>query len=156
MTASDEGGHRNLIEGALDLFVFAPVGLAAHAVTHLPEVIEEGRHALLGSVGSARRAARNVGTVGGAYAAQAAQRATGTAAEPTAKMAAGALDHVVPGYDNLSASQVIRRLETLSAAELREVEAGERAGRGRQTVLGMVADRLAELEGKGGAPDPQG
>ena len=43
-------------------------------------------------------------------------------------MATGALDHILPGYDNLSASQVIRRLETLSADELREVGAAERAG----------------------------
>lgn len=156
MTASEEGGRRGLLEGALDLFVFAPVGIAAHALTHLPEVIEEGRHAVLGSMGSARKAARNVGTVGGAYAAQAAARASGLTTEETPRMAPGTLDHVIPGYDNLSASQVIRRLETLSASELREVGTGERAGRGRQTVLGAVSERLAELEGNGGAGNPAG
>ena len=71
-------------------------------------------------------------------------------------MATGALDHILPGYDNLSASQVIRRLETLSADELREVGAAERAGRGRQTVLGAVAARLGELEGDGGTRGSQG
>ncbi len=155
MTASDRGGHRRLIEGALDLLIFAPVGIAAHAATHLPEVIAEGRHAVLGSVGNAQRAARNVGTVGGAYAAQAASKVAGQGGEAQ-RMATGALDHILPGYDNLSASQVIRRLETLSADELREVGAAERAGRGRQTVLGAVAARLGELEGDGGTRGSQG
>jgi ferritin-like metal-binding protein YciE len=45
-----------------------------------------------------------------------------------------------PDYDLLSAGQVIRRLPTLSPAELDAIEAYERAHRGRSTVLRRIED----------------
>ncbi|MGH9224868.1 MAG: hypothetical protein ACRD2W_14085 [Acidimicrobiales bacterium] len=50
-----------------------------------------------------------------------------------------AADLPIPGYDTLSASQVVQRLPGLSADELEAVRAYEQAGRGRKTVLLRVA-----------------
>jgi hypothetical protein len=48
----------------------------------------------------------------------------------------------IQDYDSLAASQVVPRLATLSAPELRAVQAYERAHRHRQTVLNRVAQLL--------------
>ena len=50
-------------------------------------------------------------------------------------------DLPIPDYDELSASQVVQRLNGLTPAELAAVRAYEAGGRGRKTVLGAV-DRL--------------
>jgi len=49
----------------------------------------------------------------------------------------------IPGYDSLSASQVVQRLDGLSAAELEEVRAHEHAHRQRRTILHRVDQLLA-------------
>ena len=49
----------------------------------------------------------------------------------------------IPGYDTLSASQVVQRLPGLSAEELEAVRAYELAGRARKTVLHKVAQLKA-------------
>ena len=49
----------------------------------------------------------------------------------------------IPGYDTLSAYQVVQRLEGLSAAELEEVRRHEESGRGRQTILNRIAQLSA-------------
>jgi hypothetical protein len=48
-------------------------------------------------------------------------------------------DLAIPGYDSLSASQVVTRLEGLTAAELEAVRTYENAHRGRKTILNKVA-----------------
>ena len=48
-------------------------------------------------------------------------------------------DLAIPGYDALSASQVVQRLAGLSPAELESVRAYEEATRGRKTILSRVA-----------------
>ena len=45
----------------------------------------------------------------------------------------------IPGYDSLSASQVVQRLAGLNAAELAAIGSYEAAGRGRRTILNRVA-----------------
>ncbi len=45
----------------------------------------------------------------------------------------------IPGYDSLSAPQVVQRLESLSADELAAVAAYESAVRGRRTILARIA-----------------
>jgi hypothetical protein len=45
----------------------------------------------------------------------------------------------IPGYDALSASQVVQRLPALSADELEAVRTYESSGRGRKTILHRVA-----------------
>lgn len=45
----------------------------------------------------------------------------------------------IPGYDSLSASQVVERLAGLNAEELEAIGSYESAGRGRRTILNRVA-----------------
>jgi hypothetical protein len=52
-------------------------------------------------------------------------------------------DLAIPGYDSLSASQVVQRLPGLSSEELEAVRAYEQAGRNRQTILLRVAQLRA-------------
>ena len=56
---------------------------------------------------------------------------------------ADAGDLAIPGYDTLSASQVLPRLEGLSPAELEAVRVYEEAARARKTVL----TRIDQLRG---------
>jgi hypothetical protein len=56
---------------------------------------------------------------------------------------AGAL--AIPGYDALSASQVVQRLAGLADDELEAVRTYEAATRGRRTVL----NRIAQLQAHG-------
>jgi hypothetical protein len=53
----------------------------------------------------------------------------------------------IPGYDSLSASQVVQRLEGLSPPELEEVRAHEAAHRQRRTILHRVEQLLAGGDG---------
>lgn len=52
-------------------------------------------------------------------------------------------DLAIPDYDNLSASQVVPRLDDLAAEELAAVQAYERAHRGRMTILSRIAQLQA-------------
>jgi hypothetical protein len=45
----------------------------------------------------------------------------------------------IPGYDQLSASQVVARLEGLGPDELHTIRAYESEHRGRNTILGKIA-----------------
>lgn len=45
----------------------------------------------------------------------------------------------IPGYDSLSASQVVQRLAGLNPEELAAIGSYEAAGRGRRTILNRVA-----------------
>lgn len=51
----------------------------------------------------------------------------------------------IPGYDALSASQVVQRLAGLATDELEAVRTYEAATRGRRTIL----NRIAQLQGPG-------
>ena len=45
----------------------------------------------------------------------------------------------IPGYDALSASQVVQRLDGLAPAELEAVREYETTTRGRRTILSKIA-----------------
>jgi len=63
-------------------------------------------------------------------------------ADPAAEPAAAAprpADLAIPGYDALSASQVVQRLAGLAAEELEQVRRYEAATRGRKTVLTKIS-----------------
>jgi len=53
----------------------------------------------------------------------------------------------IPGYDSLSASQVVQRLGGLSPAELEAIRDHERAHRHRQTILNRVEQLLTAEPG---------
>ena len=72
--------------------------------------------------------------------------ATGTSHPSTAGSPPGPVDAsalAIPGYDTLSASQVVPRLEGLSPAELDAIRAYEQATRARKTIL----TRIEQLRG---------
>ncbi len=52
----------------------------------------------------------------------------------------------IPGYDSLSASQVVQRLAGLSQAELVDVRAHEQSHRHRRTILNRVEQLLAGVD----------
>jgi hypothetical protein len=52
----------------------------------------------------------------------------------------------IPGYDSLSASQVVQRLAGLSPGELRDVRAHEESHRHRRTILNRVEQLLAGVD----------
>jgi hypothetical protein len=68
-----------------------------------------------------------------------------TSAPPTAMPAGGASALAIPGYDALSASQVVQRLAGLAPDELEAVRTYEAATRGRRTIL----NRIAQLQAPG-------
>lgn len=56
----------------------------------------------------------------------------------------GAIDDLIAGYDDLSASQVVGLLEDLDPAGLLRVADHERRGRNRRTILGRLAQLLEQ------------
>ncbi len=83
-------------------------------------------------------AGRTVGATGSAAAAAKAVHEPGASHVPPV----GSL--AIPGFDTLSASQVVPRLDGLGRADLVAVRAYEAAHRRRRTVLGRVDQLLAE------------
>ena len=53
------------------------------------------------------------------------------------------IDHILAGYDDLSASQVVKLLDSLSTDELRSVVTYEEASRGRRTILTRAGQLIA-------------
>jgi hypothetical protein len=64
---------------------------------------------------------------------------SGNGQAPEAPMAGDAGDLAITDYDSLSASQVVTRLEGLTADELEAVRSYEATHRGRKTILNKVA-----------------
>ena len=83
------------------------------------------------------RPSRDASQTGAAAAAVRSAGATnGSGPRPDAPPAA---DLAIPGYDSLSASQVVQRLAGLSTSELEAVRRYETATRGRRTILSKVS-----------------
>jgi hypothetical protein len=77
---------------------------------------------------------------------------------PTPKPDADPADGVIvegalAGYDTLSASQVVRRLESLGPEELRAIHRHEASHRNRRTILNR-AHQILEAKGAAGAATP--
>jgi hypothetical protein len=153
-------------EQLLDLLVYAPLGLLMEARDLVPKLAEKGRQRMGGQVTVARmigemavrqgqrqaeKVIRNLreqprGPGAGEGSAPAnghrpAPRPTGsvsTVATDEAEPAPAAGSLAIPGYDTLSASQVLPRLEGLSGAELDAIRAYEQATRARKTVLTRI------------------
>jgi hypothetical protein len=145
--ATDAREHRTSKVGHLvDVFVFAPLGLALDLPRLWPELVDRGRS-------ETRAALRGLGLPVGDHD----DTADDTVSSPAPETPAGpatlpvppepappveAIDPVrlaIPDYDSLSASQVVPRLVGLSADELELVRRYELSGRGRNTILSRVA-----------------
>ena len=180
------------IEQALELLVYAPLGLALTARDELPSLIDRGRQQVASQTTLARMmgqfavkeaekqlrqrldrlaergpeaAAPRDPAGDGDGASAAGPSGGGSDATPATEGAPGrqpkaasdpgtangqarrleAPDLAIPGYDSLSASQVVQRLSGLSGPELAEVRAYEDATRGRRTILTKIAQLEAEL-----------
>ena len=159
-------------EQLLDLLVYAPLGLLMGARDLVPKLAEKGRQRMGGQVTVARmigemavrqgqrraekvlQRLREQGGSGGADRSSSVERPTNGHVPPTpptatstpmstASVTAEAGDLAIPGYDTLSASQVLPRLEALSPDELEAVRVYEEATRARKTVL----TRIDQLRG---------
>jgi hypothetical protein len=156
--------ERSRIDQLLDLFVFVPAGLLLEGRELLPKLAEKGRQQLGPQVQLARLVGRMAVAKGQREAVKAAARLGSTASSepapvpvPAAPAAAPRVAYdvnghrsedgavaaadtlAIPSYDTLAASQVVSRLDGLSAGELEAVRRYEVAHRGRKTVLGKVA-----------------
>ena len=158
------------LETALDLLVYAPVGLGMTLSEEIPRLAAKGRSRIEGQVatarligrfavgqgrqmmaGAARPAAPSPGAAGPSGAGSAgpgvgrprpsSRRAPGTTG-PKLVSSGGEVPAVatlaIPGYDSLSASQVVQRLAGLLPDELDAVARYEAGHRGRRTVLARV------------------
>jgi hypothetical protein len=74
-----------------------------------------------------------------AEAAAAAEGAPEAAAPPETEPVPTVASLAIPDYDELSASQVVERLEGLDRASLESIRRYESAHRGRNTILGKIA-----------------
>lgn len=171
--------RRSPVERAINLFVYAPVGLLALAREELPHIIEKGKQELTNQATVAKmmgeyavaegrkEASKRLEQAGEAVGSLRPDRrvpapapaASTTAASPAPAppappppapivpaappappaAPAPAVDGLaIPGYDALSASQVVQRLAGLSGEELEDVRSYEVATRGRKTILNRV------------------
>lgn len=159
------------VDAALELLVFAPLGLMMTARENLPGLIAKGRQQLTGQVAMAKMM--------GQYAVKEGEKdlrkrvegvaetlsALGvlpdTSAPPTPTASKGSAPAAsngstpkpapkpsttrtsselsIPGYDTLSASQVVQRLAGLTVDELEAVRNYEAGTRGRRTILSKIA-----------------
>jgi hypothetical protein len=180
-----EQDEANPVRKALDLFVFAPVGVALTVAEDLPGLVSKGRQRVEGQIRNAKVIGQFVVTQGQqdltqrigkllhpepaspdapasadeagpvAASAAAAEAPSETAVPPgaptaTPKPAPNPADTLIveqalADYDTLSASQVVRRLESLGPDELRAVHRHEASHRNRRTIL----NRTNQLLGAG-------
>jgi hypothetical protein len=166
------------LESALDLCVYAPIGMALYARDTVPGFMRafaaRGRAEMsrkTSRVGDQANQAKSVGQMAINYGVPEVRRraatlwtiveqvvvtrTSGTPSRPTppggTSAPAAPIDEpaagprpklAIPDYDELSASQVVDRLDGLGADELAQVRAYEVQNRGRRTILGKI-DQLA-------------
>ena len=153
-----ESEPRDPVDQLLDVFVFAPLGLVTSIREFLPQLAKKGRQQVasartVGQYAIHQEAPKLLNRIRptppppppeGVAAPTRAEVETPPAPAPAS---AGPRPDVstlaIPGYDTLSASQVVQRLAGLSRDELEAVRAYEEAGRARKTVLARVAQLQA-------------
>jgi hypothetical protein len=140
---------RGLLGRLADVCVLAPIGFACEARQLVPELAERGRTELRDRTRSARdeieSALRGLGLMPEASTDEVLSPADTPPVftEPPAPPSpvADGIDPdalAIPGYDSLSASQVVPRLAGLSQDELELVRRYESARRGRKTILSRI------------------
>ncbi len=162
----DEQDGKSPLRRTLDLCLFAPVGVAVTVAEDLPALIAKGRRLVELELGNARVVGRFVvnkgqremserldeflsnGTDdadGGADADLEPPPAPVAPSRPAPDPAAEAIvGEALADYDTLSASQVVRRLESLGPEELRAVQRYEASTRNRRTILNRAGQLLDE------------
>ena len=165
-----DGGqsHKSPLRRTFDVCcIVAPIGVAVSVVEEIPELIAEGRRRLELQLGNALFVGRFVVTQkqrelsarlddllgNGAVAGRrsptrsdrAASRRTRGPERPAPDPAAAAIvGGALADYDTLSASQVVRRLESLGPEELDAVRRYEGSTRNRRTILNRAGQLLDE------------
>ena len=144
--------------------VTAPVGVAVSVAEDLPELIAEGRRRLELQLGNAlfvgrfvvnkkqRELSARLEELLGNGTRQAEDAGGGAPAPPPPvppraapdPAAAAIVGGALADYDTLSASQVVRRLESLGAEELQAVQRYEASTRNRRTILNRAGQLLDE------------
>lgn len=165
MTEADKTPAEQAVEHAVEVLVYAPIGLLFEGTSLLPQLIEKGRSqvtmarmvgkfAVKQGRGEATRAVSKLqdqaaglldivgSSVTPAPTAPTPIRrpaAPAPSATPPAPPSTSAGSLAIPDYDGLSASHVVNRLAGLTAPELEAVRCHEVAHRGRKTILSKVA-----------------
>jgi hypothetical protein len=164
-SGSDGGqSHTSPLRRTFDVCV-APIGLAVSVVEEIPELLAEGRRRLELQLGNAlfvgrfvvhqkqrELSARLEGLLGNGTAAKTpddddaepAPPAPGPERPAPDPAAAAIVDGALADYDTLSASQVVRRLESLGPEELDAVRRYEASTRNRRTILNRAGQLLDE------------
>jgi hypothetical protein len=157
---TQEGERPDPVRRIVDVAVFAPIGLAAIARDHLPELVETGRERVRQRLAVARFIGELVVQQGRR---EVSKRLDAQPAAPpttpetpvdvtvddattvassggpvTASRPPEADSLPIADYESLAASQVVARLAGLDRNGLAAIEAFERAHRSRRTVLGKV------------------
>jgi len=158
--------------GPLDVLLFAPVGVVLTVAEDLPGLIAKGRKRVDQEISNARTIGAFVvrfgqkdltRRVGQLFGQDDSDRPTpvgatdddrvGAAGAPTATPKpvpdpadSAVVEQVFAGYDTLSASQVVRRLESLGPDELRAVARYEASHRNRRTILNRAQQLLEGAE----------
>ena len=154
---------KNAIERVLDLLVYAPLGLAFSAGEVFDELAEKGRQQVIAARMLGEYTIKHPESVAGVLGLPLGRSRPSPAPEAPAGPPASApptpeavevsgegngqvpapprptADLAIPGYDTLSASQVVQRLSGLSNGELEAVRVYEEGGRHRKTILTKVA-----------------
>jgi hypothetical protein len=160
--------QKSPLQRTLEVCVFAPVGMAVTVVEDLPGLVSKGRRRVELQLANARVVGRFViaksqrrvgsrldellhtGAANGQHGGAGAD--AGPSAPPPASSARPAPDpaaeavvgSALADYDTLSASQVVRRLESLGPDELRAVQRYEASTRNRRTILNRANQLLEE------------
>ncbi len=163
-----DGGqsHKSPLRRTFDVCCSAPIGVAVSVVEEIPELIAQGRRRLELQLGNALFVGRFVVTQkqrefsarlddlfgNGAVPPEEESDAT-TDPEPAPSgperpahdpAAAAIVGGALADYDTLSASQVVRRLESLGPEELDAVRRYEGSTRNRRTILNRAGQLLDE------------
>lgn len=170
MTDGSVNDRSAVVDLALDVLVYAPLGAAVQARRLIPELARVGREHLdqrlpgYRAVGelAVDQLKQQAGARLGAWVpggdddgpAPATDPLAGAptapsppaGGEPPASAVRPAPDLPIDDYDELSAVQVLPNLTALDATELEAIAAHERANRSRRTILGRI-DQLLEARG---------
>ena len=149
--------RRDPVDRVIDLIVAVPVSIAAALREIVPidtsrlermvgrnlELI--GRYAKRGAIGQTAptRSAEPDAVAGVPARRVVTPEPVASSSVDSAALAAVAIDPVaielpIAGYDQLSARQIVDRLDSLTSGEIAQIEAYERTNRRRQTVLGRI------------------